>query len=362
MTSHSNTGEIWVLGAAGRIGGAVAARLAAQGITPVLVGRGKDGLDKAAANLGLGNKAKIVVTASVDDIAAEITRQRPAVVVNTIGGFAETATPIARGCMRVGSHYVDMAADLVALPRVFALHDEAAAAGSTLVTGAGFGVLAAEAVVAKLCENRPTPERVRVDALGSVSMSAGRMGAAFAASIVDVMSMGGRAYENGRLVTARLGADLQHLALPDGETAKSAGAPSGELMAAQRVSGAGSVTVATAMAPTTAIARMILPLVGKLLSIPAVGRFAVRRMAGVKMKAAPMPRRHSWGRAVVTWSDGTSREGWLRADDGMDYTAAVAAETAAALAGGQAKPGAYTPAEALGPDLATAAGGTFILD
>ncbi|MFJ8827452.1 hypothetical protein ACIREE_37515 [Streptomyces sp. NPDC102467] len=45
----------------------------------------------------------------------------------------------------------------------------------------------------------------------------------------------------------------------------------------------------------------------------------------------------------------------------MDY-AAVAAETAARLARGQGKPGAYTAAADLGPDLATAAGGTFILD
>ncbi|MGV9375706.1 hypothetical protein ACWDRB_07825 [Nonomuraea sp. NPDC003707] len=73
------------------------------------------------------------------------------------------------------------------------------------------------------------------------------------------------------------------------------------------------------------------------------------------------PRRHSWGHAVITWPDGTSREGWLRADDGMDYTAGAAAEIAARLARGEGKPGAYTPAAALGPDLAAAAGGTFIL-
>ena len=68
-----------------------------------------------------------------------------------------------------------------------------------------------------------------------------------------------------------------------------------------------------------------------------------------------------WGHAVVDWDDGTRREGWLRADDGMDFTAAVAAETATRLAYGMGRPGAFTPAMALGPDLATAAGGTFLL-
>lgn len=212
-----------------------------------------------------------------------------------------------------------------------------------------------------MCENQPTPERVRVDALGSVGMRAGTMGSAFAASVVDTMSMGGRAYANGRLVTVRLGADAQHLTLPDAETVKSAGAPTGELMAAQWVSGAGSVTLTTALAPTSAIARAILPPAGNLLSIPAVQRLAVRRVAAVKTKATPEPCRHSWVHAVVMWPDDTRRGGWLRADDGMDYAAAVAAETAARLARGQGKPGAYTPAAALGPDLAGAAGGTFIL-
>jgi hypothetical protein len=58
----------------------------------------------------------------------------------------------------------------------------------------------------------------------------------------------------------------------------------------------------------------------------------------------------------VTWPDGTSREGWLRAGDGMDYSASVAAR----LARGEGKPGAYTPAAVFGPDLATAAGGGFV--
>lgn len=79
------------------------------------------------------------------------------------------------------------------------------------------------------------------------------------------------------------------------------------------------------------------------------------------IKAAARPREHSWGHAVVTWPDGTSREGWLRADDGMDFTADVATEVAVRLSRGEGKPGAYTPGAAFGPDLAVAAGGAFLL-
>lgn len=119
-------------------------------------------------------------------------------VINTIGNYAETATTIARACMP-GGHYVDLAADLTAVPRLLALHHDAAAADSTLVTGSGFGVLASEAVVVKLCEDQPTAAAVRVDALASVASEGGVLGAAYAASIVDAIAEGGRAYGGGRL-------------------------------------------------------------------------------------------------------------------------------------------------------------------
>ncbi|WP_399884733.1 saccharopine dehydrogenase NADP-binding domain-containing protein [Streptomyces sp. BBFR51] len=355
------TGAVWILGATGRIGSAVAGDLAVRGVPLALVGRDRDRLRKVQADLGKGDLVKIVVADTTEKIAEEIRRERPAVVVNTIGEYAATALPLARACMPDG-HYVDLAADLTAVSRLLDLDQEAEAAGSTLVTGAGFGVLGTEALVVKLCEDRPTPARVRVDAIGSVAMKAGPLGAAFAAGMIDTLVTGGRLYANGRLVETRLGGDVQHLTLPDGQRVKTAGAPQGELVAAQRASNAPEVTVTSGLAPTGAIVRALLPLIGKLLSFPALRNFAVRRMAGVKLKATPRPRPHSWGHAVVTWPDGTRREGWLRADDGMDYTANVAAETALRLARGEGKPGAHFPAAALGPDLAVAAGGTFVLN
>ncbi|MGW3964376.1 hypothetical protein ACWED2_31490 [Amycolatopsis sp. NPDC005003] len=333
--------EIWVLGASGRTGRAITAELERRDVPVVLVGRNRERLEATGA--------KYVLADGVAAIAAEIRRQRPAVVINTIGEYAATAETIARACLP-GGHYVDMAADPVAVRRLLDLHDDALAGGSTFVTGAGFGVLATEAVVAKLCEGRDTPSRVEVDALASVATEGGVVGVALAASIVDALTA----------VSAR-GAKPRTLVLPDGETAKVAGVDSGELIAARRASGAADVTVFSGLAPTAPVVRALLPLLARVVSIPAVRRFAVRRLAAVRTKPAPRPRTHTWGHAVVTWPGGTTREGWLRADEAMDFTAAVVAETAARLARGEGKPGAHTPASALGADLAEAAGGTFLL-
>ncbi|MFC8804726.1 MULTISPECIES: saccharopine dehydrogenase NADP-binding domain-containing protein [Streptomyces] len=362
-TSGNRTNdEVWIVGATGRVGRGVTGRLAARGLTVVPVGRSRERMAAAGAAAGLPADAKTVVADSAERIAEEVLRQRPRAVVNTMGAYATTAPVIARACMSVGGHYVDQANDVVAVEGLLALHEDATRAGSTLVTGAGFGVLATEAVVAKLCEERPAPHRVRIDSVASVAVEAGAVGAALATSIVDTLTAGGRRYADGRLVASRLGADPQRLTFPDGTSARSAGVASGELVAARAASGAPFVTATSSLAPSTPLLRAVVPALGRLLSVPALRRLAVARLGRVTVKAAPRPREHSWGHAVVEWADGTRREGWLRADEGMDFTADVTATVTELLARGAGRPGAWTPAGALGPDVATSAGGTFVLD
>lgn len=368
MTAH-RTEEIWLLGATGRTGKAIGALLVAAGHPPVLVGRNADRLRSAGAAMGMDGP-RLVVADSVEGMAQAIREQKPLVVVNTIGGYAETASTIARACLP-GGHYVDLANDLLAIPRLLELNDEAVDGGSVFVTGAGFGVLGTQSVVAKLCEGKPTPSRVRVDAVPSLAIEAGQLGDALAESIISGISTGGLRYQEGRLVRARLASSPQRLTLPASEPAGSAGplpgevvgcglAPLGDLIAAQLVSGAPEVVATSAMLPT-GLARHLLPPIGRIVSIPAARKFAVRRLSAVTPKAAPRPREHTWAHAIVSWPDGTTREGWLRCGDAMDFTCAVMAEAALALARGEAKSGAWTPAMAFGPDLAVAAGGTFIL-
>src|SRR5690242_10154202 len=126
--------EIWLLGATGRTGKVIGARLVAAGRAPVLVGRDADRLRTAADELGIDDP-RLVVETSTEGIAQVIRERRPAVVVNTIGGYAETATTFARACLP-GGHYIDLANELDAIPRLLDLNDEAADNGSTFVTGA----------------------------------------------------------------------------------------------------------------------------------------------------------------------------------------------------------------------------------
>ncbi len=350
--------EIWILGGTGRSGRATAGELAAAGVPVVLVGRDATRLTEASARM---RDARVVVADSVASMIAEIRRQRPAVVVNTVGPFAATAAPLARACLPVSS-YVDLGNDFVATSAVLSLHEQAVAAGRALVTGAGFGVLATESVVMTLCEGRSAPERVRTDAVPSVAIEAGVLGEALAATIVDGVPEGGRRYEQGRLVRARVGGEQQRLTLPDGSRVTTSSIPLGELVAAQRASGAPSVVSASSEVPSSPLVQAVLPLGSALLSIGPLRTLARRRLARVRFGDRPRPRDHSWGRADVRWADGTGRTGWLRTGDASAFTAAVLAEVAHRLLRGGGRPGAYTPAALFGPSLAEACGGQFLLD
>ena len=323
----------------------------------VLVGRSEQGLRRIADRLAVD--ARVLVLDDIQAMVEAVRRERPRVVVNVLGSYGRTAPALVRACMPGGA-YVDLANDLPTLRTMIGMDDEAKRNRSTLISGAGFGVIATEAIVAHLCEGRPTPVAVRVDALGSSASEDGTMGNAFAQTSVDVITTGGRSYRDGRLVPSRLAAGLQHHTLPDGTTVDSAAVPSGELLASRLASGAPDIDFTSALAPTAPMTRAVLPLMTRLLRMPALRRMMVRQLATSKITAAPRPRPHSWGHAVVTWSDGTVREGWLRADDAMDYTADILATVAVTLAGGGAPHGAFTPAAALGAQLAVDAGGTFI--
>src|SRR3546814_19149288 len=90
----------------------------------------------------------------MDDIKAQLSKAGPFVVVNLIGPFADTALPIINACAP-GSGYLDLSNGRAETAELLDLDGMAKATGRCLVSGAGWGVLAAESLVLKLCRDRP---------------------------------------------------------------------------------------------------------------------------------------------------------------------------------------------------------------
>lgn len=350
--------DIWILGATGRSGRAIAADLVARGGNPVLSGRNAGRLREVADQLG---PVRTVPVRSLDSLVAEFERNPPAVVVNTIGPFTETALPVIRACPP-GTHYVDLSNELTSVTDLLDAHDAAVAADRCVVTGAGFGVLATESIVLTLCADGPPPARVRVDAAPAVD-SPGPIGHAVAASMVDVLAAGGFRYENGRLARARLGDAVEQLALPDGSTVRTSSVPSADLVAARRASAAPSVVAASTMIPTGRATRALLSAGSALLSLPGLRAAAKRLIARVRLDRSERNADiTSWSHARVEWDDGRTEEGWVRTGDETDFTTRAAAEVAFRLANGGSIPGAHTPGSLFGPELAECAGGHILVN
>lgn len=351
--------EVWVLGATGRTGRAIASRLDAVGVELVLLGRDRSRLEQAAQGLDYPPRSRV---GTLKDHLRELARSgsdAPGVVVNTVGPFTRTAAQVASACPP-GTHYVDVSNELFAAQQILDLDPAAKMDGRTLVTGAGFGVLATESVVLHLCAGRPRSTWVRTDALAAVALEDGVVGAALAATIVEVVATGGYEVRAGRLVRAAAAAHGTRLVTPDGDSVYTGSGANAELLAAWRASGADAVVAGSPAAPDNRIVRAVLPAMSAMLRPPSVGRLATRAIARIPLKAKPMARAFSFGHATVQWADGEVREGWLRAPDGTDFTSAVAALVTQKLLSGDGAPGAYTPGALFGPDLAVQAGGVFI--
>lgn len=356
-----NHDEVWVLGASGRTGRAIAARLHADGVPLVLFGRDRTRLQEVAEAL---DGAPRLVVGLLDQAIAELARcgdRAPAVVVSTVGPFTTTALAVARACPP-GTHYVDVSNELGAAQDVLALDRQAAAAGQVLVTGAGFGVLATEAVVLRVCQGQPRPASVRTDALASVALEEGRVGPALAATIVQVVAHGGREVRAGRLVRARAADHFAQITTPDGDALTTGSGASAELVAAWRASGADTVIAASPAAPSRALVRAALPALSALLRLPLVAAAATWAIARIPLRATAMSRASSFGHAVVTWPNGQVRHGWLRAGEATDFAAAVAAQVAVRLRAGQGRPGAHTPGALFGAELAEAVGASITVE
>ncbi|WP_375423635.1 saccharopine dehydrogenase NADP-binding domain-containing protein [uncultured Friedmanniella sp.] len=360
---RGSTDEVFVLGGYGRTGRSVADDLATSGVTPVLVGRDAGRLAEAARPGG----HRTVVAASAEAMATAVVRERPTVVLNTIGPFTRTAPPLVGACLAAGSEYVDLANDMAAVPALLARQGDAVRSGRTLVTGAGFGVTATESVVAWLCEGADPAERVRVDMVPSLALEAGRLGEALAGTLVEGLPgvpgggrFQGRRVADGVLAAASIGGGVLALRTPEGDEVSVALMPLGELVAAQRASGARFVDAASSEAPSGRLVRLALPVAASLLHLGVLRRFVAGRLAAVRFADRPAPREHSWGHADVAWSDGTAAEGWVRLPEAQAATVAIAAEVARRLARHEGRPGAFTPAALFGHQLLTSLGAEYL--
>jgi short subunit dehydrogenase-like uncharacterized protein len=356
------TSTITVLGASGLVGRAIVSHLPAATTRPlVLVGRNSERLQAVAASAQDAGALQPAILVTGNKGWATVLNQAPhtELVLNLVGPATRTAPEILDWCLSHRVHYCDVANELDAIRTTLAHDRDARGAEVSVTTGAGFGVVATEALALALRGDRPPPRSARVAAMPGM---AGR-GRNVAASAVEVLAVGGWAYRGGRLTAARPGSAHWRIPTPTGRVLSGIGVAVGDLEAAAHASGARDVDAFTTEMPANPFVRAVLPLLSR------GARYGVIRRVleyGVSLTNSPGPGAGqaadyvSLSYAELDWPDGTTRRGWLTMGDGYDFTGRVAAAVIRAQLTGRVPHGAYTPAAVLGPKLAYEAGAELV--
>jgi short subunit dehydrogenase-like uncharacterized protein len=309
--------DVLLLGAAGNSGQAIAAELAARGLSLRLAGRRRGPLeDLAQALAATGAKADVRAVDVGDRGSLAGAVAGAGVALSAIGPFARQAGPVIDACLAAGVPYVDIANEWPAVRGLLDRGDEARARGVALVTGAGFGPAATETLVLRLVERLgAVPTRVRVAAAAAVASQ----GDGVRQTVQESLPLGAITYREGQVVRESLGSGATVVTFGGAERQMLPG-PVGDLETARLASGAASV------------------------------------VAYIENPAARRGGTDSWAWAEVTGPDGRIASAELRTGEGISATAAIAAETARRVLAGAA-PGAWTPGSLFGADLVTDATG-----
>jgi len=157
--------RILLYGATGYTGRLLAKSAADQKLPVVLAGRDADALAELSEWLGLpyvafsletpeqranrlqrGDAKEASSRADVNQ-AIDKSLQQVGVVLNAAGPFGLTTEPLARACMRTGTHYVDISGEYEVFERLRLLHDLAKGMQTALVPGAGFTVVGSDVLL-----------------------------------------------------------------------------------------------------------------------------------------------------------------------------------------------------------------------
>jgi short subunit dehydrogenase-like uncharacterized protein len=323
----------WMIYGANGYTGELVARLAvARGERPVLAGRNAAAIGALATALRLD--AKIVDlenAAALREALAGIDA-----VAHCAGPFARTARPMVEACLATGTHYVDVSGEPDVFEAVLARDAEAAAAGVTLLTGGGFDVVPTDCLAALLAAELPGATELEIAFRAGGGLSRGT-----ALTGLSTSTGGALRRVDGKLVRGPFGQPTREVAFPS--RTRTVGAITwGDVVTAYHSTGIPTITVFSPVPRATVAARLL-----RLPPMRALAARAVRR----RPPGPPAHVRAATGVEIVAEvrSPAGSRRGVLTGPNPYDVTADAVVREVALLAA--ARPGAHTPATALGADF-----------
>ena len=324
--------KLMIYGATGYTGRMAAEHAAAAGTPLIVAGRNAPALAELAANLGVEYR----VFALDDNASIDRALQDVGVPLNCAGPFAATAEVLMRAGIRLGVHYLDVAAELDGYRLAEELDAEAGAAKVMLLPGSGGSVAMLGCLAGHAVARTRHPARIAVAMHVTGGLSRGSAISAMASVTNETLARAG-----GQLVVQPAATirqldfgngpvDCFQVTLPDLVTIwRATGVP--DIEAYVHVTGAG---------------------------------FPQGDLAALPDGPSEQERQANRYQAVVevTDADGTVVRSILDTVNGYTFTATAAAEAGRRVLAGEVRPGWQTPATLFGNGFAETIADTIITD
>jgi short subunit dehydrogenase-like uncharacterized protein len=332
-------------GATGYTGRLIARQAVEQGLRPVLAGRSAEKVQRLASELGLQ-----ATSFALDDPAAlEHALEPVSLVLHCAGPYAHTAMPMVDACLRTRTHYVDLTGEIRVFQAIARRDAAARFAGSMLLPGAGFDVVALDCLAAHLKARLPRATRIglAVKPVGSFRPTHGT-----AATIVEGMRTGRLARRGGTLVRAPLGSVSRPVDFGDGLT-RVIGAPLSEVFTVFVSTGIPDVDVYVGAQGAAGWVLSAARTAAPLLALDPVQRLFKR---GVQLLPSGPSEQERQRTAMLLWGevrdgDGNFRVSHMKAPNAYAFTARSALAVVRNVLAGNAPPGFQTPSLAYRADF-----------
>jgi short subunit dehydrogenase-like uncharacterized protein len=154
-----------IYGATGFSGRLLATAAVRRGLRPVLGGRDEARLAAVAEELG---GLEYRVASLSDRYALDGALRDVDAVLHAAGPFSETARPMVDACLRTGTHYLDITAEIRVIEALARRDAEARARGVMLMPGVGFDVVPSDCLAAHVARRLPGARRLAIGLTGLV--------------------------------------------------------------------------------------------------------------------------------------------------------------------------------------------------
>lgn len=330
-----------IYGSYGYTGELIVRQCLDQGIQPVLAGRNEAKVRAQAA----AHKLDCRVFALEDKKAVDAGLEGMRAVLHCAGPFQHTASDMAQGCLRTGTHYLDITGEIQVFEYMASLDGRATAEGVMLMPGAGFDVVPSDCLAAHLRHELPSATSLKL-----AFHSAGRASHGTTLTMLENIGHGGQIRRNGKL-TAVPGA-WKTRTIDFGERRVTCMTiPWGDVSTAYYSTGIPNIEVYMSSPAGLRVASRLMRPFGGFLNSPGVQRFLAARIPEGGPNEAERKRGYCllWGEA--TDENGGRVEARLKTPEGYTLTALTAVHIAKKCLTGHARAGFQTPSLAFGRDL-----------